>query len=563
MSDLDLRPQRAEPLGVLTHGSLLDGVEMKLDAGCSVESVATGTFAVVQGETLDFFCLITDARIAAANEGILLNPPPATTPEGALLRRVLHGQSTYATVALKPMLALPNTRLDTGDVPPRPVKTVPAHFSTVYRADAEDVARVFGAEVRTDRPFFEVGRPLDMEAAPVCVDLDRFVERSNAVFGRTGTGKTFITRLLLAGTIARDRASVLVFDAHSEYGWEGTQEVAGGTQGYVPGLKKLFGSRVVIVTVDAAHARRRNVPVDLEATLYADQIEPSDILPLQSTLGLNATAADSAYLLREKYHERWLERLLRAEPGDLEAMAEETGAHPGSLSALRRKLVKFNRFGFFSTEPSKDRRDVLDFIVESITAGKSVVFEFGGVQDLDAYLLVSGVITRRLRDKYEDLSVRFQGTKNSADEPRRLLITIEEAHRFLAPGIAQETPFGKIAREMRKFYVSLLVVDQRPSAIDDEVMSQIGTRFVAALSDEKDIAAVMTGVSGASALRGILATLDTKQQMLLLGHAVPMPIAVRTRAYDQTFFDAVAPRPSAKAVAGMADDFDTGFRSRR
>ncbi len=49
----------------------------------------------------------------------------------------------------------------------------------------------------------------------------------------------------------------------------------------------------------------------------------------------------------------------------------------------------------------------------------------------------------------------------------------------------------------------------------------------------------------------------------MLGHAVPMPIAVRTRSYDQAFFDAVAPRPSARAVASFEDDFDTGFRSRR
>ncbi len=167
MPDLDLRSRRAgDALGVITHGSLLDGVEMKLDAGCSVEDVSTGTFAVVQGESLDFFCLITDARIEAANEGILLNPPPASTPEGALLRRVLHGQSTYATVSLKPLLALSNQTLDTGEEAPRPVKTVPAHFSTVYRAAAEDVARVFGAEARTDRQYFEVGRPLDMESAP-------------------------------------------------------------------------------------------------------------------------------------------------------------------------------------------------------------------------------------------------------------------------------------------------------------------------------------------------------------------------------------------------------------
>ena len=85
------------------------------------------------------------------------------------------------------------------------------------------------------------------------------------------------------------------------------------------------------------------------------------------------------------------------------------------------------------------------------------------------------------------------------------MITIEEAHKFLNPSAAKQTIFGTIAREMRKYYVSLLVVDQRPSGIDDEVLSQIGTRITALLNDEKDIQAVLTGVSGTDGLRSVLA----------------------------------------------------------
>ena len=65
---------------------------------------------------------------------------------------------------------------------------------------------------------------------------------------------------------------------------------------------------------------------------------------------------------------------------------------------------------------------------------------------------------------------------------------------------------------MRKYFVTLLVVDQRPSGIDNEVMSQIGTRITALLNDEKDIDAIFTGVSGGQNLRSVLAKLDSKQQ---------------------------------------------------
>ena len=76
----------------------------------------------------------------------------------------------------------------------------------------------------------------------------------------------------------------------------------------------------------------------------------------------------------------------------------------------------------------------------------------------------------------------------------------------------------------------------RPSGIDDEVMSQIGTRVTALLDNERDISAVLMGVSGAQGLREVLARLDTRQQALILGHAVPMPVVVQTRAYGPDLY---------------------------
>ena len=57
---------------------------------------------------------------------------------------------------------------------------------------------------------------------------------------------------------------------------------------------------------------------------------------------------------------------------------------------------------------------------------------------------------------------------------------------------------------MRKYYVSLLVVDQRPSGIDPEILSQIGTKIIAQLNDENDIQAVLTGSNNANHLRTII-----------------------------------------------------------
>jgi DNA helicase HerA-like ATPase len=152
-------------------------------------------------------------------------------------------------------------------------------------------------------------------------------------------------------------------------------------------------------------------------------------------------------------------------------------------------------------------------------------------------MLVANYITRRIHEQYVDKVERAMG--DSTMEPPQLLITIEEAHKFLDPLIARQTIFGIIARELRKYKVTLLVVDQRPSGIDEEVMSQIGTRVTALLDNERDINAVLNGISGAGGLREVLARLDTKQQAIIMGHAVPMPVVVKTRNYDDAFYSAV------------------------
>jgi hypothetical protein len=62
-------------------------------------------------------------------------------------------------------------------------------------------------------------------------------------------------------------------------------------------------------------------------------------------------------------------------------------------------------------------------------------------------------------------------------------------------------------------------------------MSQIGTKITCLLDNERDIDSVLTGVSGKSELKSVLSKLESKQQALIFGHAVPMPIVIRTREY--------------------------------
>lgn len=532
-------------LGSITSGSLTEGFVMRVHPSASLEDIKTGKFVCIAGNQYKFFSLITDLNLEVTHPDILLYPPSA---HETLLTSLLKKRDMYATATLRPMLMLDNQNQS------RPVKTIPPHFASVYEATKEDVALIFGDEQHPSKNFFSIGNPLDMHT-PVCLNLEKLTERSNGIFGKTGTGKTFLTRLILAGLIKQEKAINLIFDMHSEYGLQARKEGSGHS--FVKGLKTLFGDRVAIFSLDPVSTRRRGGNPDVEITLDYQSIQVEDILSLQEELNLHSTALEAAYLIAARYKKDWLQVLLQQDE-NVKEFAQSIGAHPESIAALYRKLKRIERLPFFKQRVSGSGKDgsVIDQMLEYIDRGIHIIVEFGNYTSTFTYLLIANIISRRIHAQYVAKTEKFLGSHNKADEPKKLMITIEEAHKFLNPVAAKQTIFGIIAREMRKYYVSLLVVDQRPSGIDQEIISQIGTKIVAQLNDEKDIQAVLTGINNASNLRAILSSLDTKKQALLMGHALAMPVVVQTREYDETFYQAMGTHVTRKQIdAFMAELF--------
>lgn len=512
---------------------------MRLDPSVSVEELRVGRFVVVEGKTARFFSMLTDVSLSASNPSILLNPPA----NDEFLLSVLAGGSTFGTVKIQPMLMLERGE-DSTLSELRPVKTIPSHFSPVFEATSQDFALVFGEEDAKDpkNNFFNVGKPLNMET-PVCVNLDRFVERSNGIFGKSGTGKSFLTRIFLSGLIHKDIASVLVFDMHNEYGWQAMSESK--TAPRVKGLKQLFGHKVVVFSLDSESSKARGIPDAHELYIGYNQIEIEDLDLLKHELALSEATLENAYIAREKLGVDWISTLIDMSGEEIEEFTQMYKGHPTALKALQRRLNTVVQ----KTPYLRPRvnHNYIDEILRHIQDGKHIVLEFGRQNNLLSYMLATNIITRRIHADYVKRSELHTADPEGVAAPRKLMIVIEEAHKFLSPQVARQTIFGIIAREMRKYFVTLLIVDQRPSGIDPEVLSQIGTRVTALLNDDKDIDAVFTGVSGSQTLRTVLAQMDPKQQALVLGYAVPMPVVVRTRSFDSEFYQAVGGRADAAA----------------
>ena len=510
-----------QALGMVVSGSLAEGMVVRLDADRSIEEIKVGTFVNIQGQHMRFFGVVTDAALASMDPAMPTQPPDVSNP---FIAQVVSGTAAYGTITVEPMLTIGGIDSIAGLDGPQPARTVPPHFSRVGTATDSDIRTVFGEE--DDRHFW-IGSPLDMETR-LYLNIEEMVKRSNGVFGKSGTGKTFLTRLLLAGILQKDAASNLVFDMHNEYGWQGTSEGATST---VKGLKQLFPSKVAVFSLDEQSSRTRGINPDYVVRIGLEEIEPEDVQMLRESLNLSEVAADAAYSLQRKFGAKdWLKSFLGISGGEeMRELAQDLNVNDRALSTLQNRLRRLMRLPFIDAERGHNSVNrILDYVQNQ---GMHVVLEFGRYgSNLAAYILVANLLTRRIYGRYQQLTDEAAGGDGS-QTPRPLVITIEEAHKFLNPGIADQTIFGTIAREMRKYNVTLLVVDQRPSGIDDEIMSQIGTKLTCLLDSDRDVDAVLSGVSGSRKLRSVLSRLESRQQALVFGHALPMPVVVQTREY--------------------------------
>lgn len=535
-------------IGYVIGGGLEANLQVRLNV--PAQQVQEGAFVVMDSGTWRFYGLVTDLQLGATDERFA-NELNSRRFAPALAAH-LDGQTLFTNLAVMPSLML-----DRGPEPgapgytrwiqahqdklaPLPVKTVPAHHSTVRLADRADIAQIFGEE--DNKKVFRIGETREQGHA-VCLDLDRFVQRSAGIFGTTGSGKSFLARMILAGLIHADHASTLIFDMHNEYGPDTT---ASDTGKPAFGLKGKFGSKVRLVGL-GSKTQFGQLKADFSLEISHQDITPEDVLLLTETLNLRETSATTLDALQSSFGTSWFTRFMAMKVGATEIgedgkktptpdsvafWARANGVNEMAAEGLHSKLVRVNKLPYLVKAPASNG---LDEIISNLENGKHVVLSFGSYDDELDYLLVTNLITRKIRDAWVEKTNDFH-RENRNKEPRPLVVVVEEAHKLLSRDMASQTIFSTIAREMRKYYVTLLIIDQRPSQIYDEVMSQLGTRICGLLGDEDDINAVLAGLAGKQALRGMLSKLQAKEEALMLGWGVPMPIPIRSRRYDTQFW---------------------------
>jgi hypothetical protein len=347
---------------------------------------------------------------------------------------------------------------------------------------------------------------------PVALDVKELVSTHMAILAGTGSGKSYTAGVLIEELLSPyNRAAVLIFDPHGEYGtlsdMRGHESFADG-DGYSPEVK--------ILTPDDIRIRMSSLDYYDILTLLPDMSDRQQAI-LNKAFSL---------LAKHKFGEyRWdvqdlISACYEADRTTDEEGNEKTGS---SAPALEWKLGKLERSDYFHRMSHLAPKDLF-------TPGQVTVLQMNEISQEEQQVICAAV----LRQSYQ---ARMNTAKDKITEdnenflPYPVFILIEEAHRF-AP--AHEPSRCKqilrtILSEGRKFGMGVGLITQRPGKLDSDVLSQCMSQFLMRIVNPVDQESLKYGVEAAG--RDLLQELPalTKGQVIVSGACVNTPVLCQVR----------------------------------
>ena len=450
----------------------------------------------------------------------------------------------------------------------RGISQYPAINDQVHLVVEEDLARIYGKD---DAGQVTIGRLSGAESIPVRVDLDKLVTRHSAVLGSTGAGKsTTVTSLLRSlsvgqgGNAGFPSARVLLIDIHGEYGRAlgevarvfRVNPLAGESPLYVPywalDLGDLLGFLLGKTDEKALTAIQDRI-LAMKAEVVVNGAYPgADPNSLTAESPLPFSLKSLWFNLIDPELKTWIENTQRtsaqSHAGDAEMLVAPTYPLPGiggaspfanktNVLSIRRQLDQLRsrlldrQFDFMlrpgSWEPALSGAPASDLpeLLESWLGHDRpiTVLDLSGVPSSVLMRLIGGI----LNIIYEAL---FWGRERpEGGRQRPLLVVMEEAHRYLGrenASLARDA-VQRIVKEGRKFGIGAMIVSQRPSEIDDTILSQCGTFFSLRLSNASDRSKVQAALP--DSLSGIIDSLPVLRtgEAVITGEAAKLPVRCR------------------------------------
>ena len=405
----------------------------------------------------------------------------------------------------------------------RGVTTLPTLGDGVGLTDPESLAAVYSAQ---GRPAVEIGTLSQDAKVPATVLVDELLSKHFAIVGSTGAGKSCgIAALLhgLTGTFPGSR--IIVLDIHNEYSaaFNGQAEVIHPGNLYLPFWLLSFDELAsVFMTSDNPDAEDMEVLHD--AVMFSKRRAGESRAPRPAAQLRRASDAPTATIdSPTPFRLADISAYIEEQMGKLERTR--------STIALRRirarieTLMSDPRYAFmFGGYVVQDRlTEIIGRLFRIPTAGKPVTILDLSAVPSEILNVVISVICRLAFDL---------GVWSRGQYPMTLIC--EEAHRYVPLDKAlgfepTRLAVTRIAKEGRKYGISLGVVTQRPAEIDPTLLSQCSTLFAYRLSNDADQQAVRARSADCAArLLDFLSSLGDGEA-IAIGQGVSMPMRIRMR----------------------------------
>ncbi len=393
----------------------------------------------------------------------------------------------------------------------RGVTRYPFPDAPVFPASSDDMRQLYAAD---DRAHIEIGTVYPTSDIRGALYVDAMLGKHFALLGSTGTGKSTSAALILHRICElAPQGHIVMIDPHGEYSaaFKSNGAIYDVTNLAMPYWLMNFEEHCEVFLTTQGNERQGDADI-LAKCLLAARAKS------RAAEGIAKLTVDSPipYLLSD------LTTIITAEMGKLDKAGENA-----PYMRLKTKIDEIKAdprytFMFSGMMVADTMADFLGRIFRLPGDGKPIsIIDVSGVPS-DITSVVVAVLSRMV----------FDYAIWSRNEPQRpILLVCEEAHRYVpAERDAHKNSVGKIlgriAKEGRKYGVSLGLITQRPSDLAEGVLSQCGTIIAMRLNNDRDQAFVKAAMPEGA--RGFLDTIPAlrNRECIICGEGVSIPVRV-------------------------------------
>jgi hypothetical protein len=395
----------------------------------------------------------------------------------------------------------------------RGVTRYPIPGAEVLPVTTEDMRAIFAA---SDEPHIEIGTVYPTDDIRGALYVDPMLGKHFAVLGSTGTGKSTAVSLILHRiSDLSPEGHIVMIDPHGEYSaaFKGCGELFNVDNLQLPYWLMNFEEHCEVILTTHGAERQRDADI-LAKCLLAARTKGKDM----SQYGKVTVDSPIPYLLTD------LNTILVNEMGKLDRAGDTI-----PFQRLKTKLEELRAdprytFMFSGMMVSDSMGSFIAKLFRLPSQGRPIsIVDVSGVPSEITSVVVS-VLARMVFD---------YAIWSRTEAQRPLLLVCEEAHRYVPKDESSETGqavrkiLERIAKEGRKYGVSLGLITQRPSDLAEGVLSQCGTIISMRLNNDRDQACVRAAMPEGA--RGFLDAIPAlrNRECIVCGEGVAIPIRVR------------------------------------